>query len=148
MKNQPGSSRHRSREVALQALYAIDVLTVRGGSAASAQEIFEGVAANFEMPEGARMFAKELVCEVSRREAELDITIAARARNWRVSRMAAVDRNILRLASYELAHTETPPAVIINEAVELARRFGSDRSPAFVNGIIDAVARAARESAQ
>ena len=62
--------------------------------------------------------------------------------------MAAVDRNILRLASYELAHTETPPAVIINEAVELARRFGSDRSPAFVNGIIDAVARAARESAQ
>jgi N utilization substance protein B len=59
--------------------------------------------------------------------------------------MARVDRNILRLATYELAHTATPSAVILDEAVELARRYGSETSPAFVNGILDAVARVLRE---
>ncbi len=72
--------------------------------------------------------------------------IGAQAQNWRVSRMAAVDRNILRMASYELAFTDTPTAVVLNEAVDLARQFGSDPSPAFVNGILDAVARAVREA--
>ncbi len=60
--------------------------------------------------------------------------------------MAAVDRNILRLGTYELAHTETPAPVILNEAVDLARRFSNDPSPAFVNGILDAVARVVRDS--
>ena len=58
--------------------------------------------------------------------------------------MAIVDRNILRLATFELAHTETPAPVVLNEAVELARRFGSDDSPPFVNGVLDAVARDVR----
>ena len=58
--------------------------------------------------------------------------------------MSAVDRNILRLAAYELAHTETPTSVILDEAIELARRFGADPSPTFVNGVLDAVARTAR----
>ena len=61
--------------------------------------------------------------------------------------MAAVDRNVLRLAAYELAHTETPTAVVIDEAVELARRFGGDRSPGFVNGVLDALSRAVRGEA-
>jgi N utilization substance protein B len=55
--------------------------------------------------------------------------------------MAAVDRNVLRLAAYELLHTDTPAAVVIDEAVELARRFGGERSPGFVNGVLDALAR-------
>jgi N utilization substance protein B len=70
----------------------------------------------------------------------LDEQLAAAAENWRVSRMAAVDRNVLRLGAYELLHaTDTPPAVAINEAIELARRYGSKDSPAFVNGILDRI---------
>ncbi len=143
------SSRHRSREVALQALYALDVARLRGdreaGSAPSAQETYERVAAHFEMPEGSRAFAKELVISVSENRGCLDEEIARHARNWRVSRMAAVDRNVLRLAAFELVYTETPIGVVLDEAVELARRFGSESSPAFVNGILDALAHAVRE---
>ncbi|MBW2275175.1 MAG: transcription antitermination factor NusB [Deltaproteobacteria bacterium] len=195
------SARHRAREVALQALYALDLVqssvdralepaalasavqpSVRGRKpltkasrppirraqdreaaalAASAaqpapaprspqpaptpEEVFEGVAENFEMPEGARAFALELVVEVGSRGEELDARVAEQARNWRVARMARVDRNILRLATYELIHTDTPAAVILDEAVQLARRYGGDTSPGFVNGILDAVARVVRE---
>ena len=143
------SSRHRSREVALQALYALDVAKSRGdretGSIPSAQEAYELVAAHFEMPEGSRAFAKELVIRVSENQTCLDEKIASHARNWRVSRMAVVDRNVLRLASFELIYTETPIGVVLDEAVELARRFGSENSPAFVNGILDALAHAVRE---
>ena len=74
----------------------------------------------------------------------LDKIVSSHARNWRVDRMAIVDRNVLRLAAFELMHTETPAAVILDEAVELARRFGSDESPPFVNGVLDAVAREVR----
>lgn len=105
-----------------------------------ARRIFDGIAANFEAPPAARDFAWELVSEVCSRAACLDERIGARARNWRTSRMAAVDRNVLRLGTYELAHTSTPAPVVMDEAVELARRYGSDTSPGFVNGILDALA--------
>jgi len=163
-----GSSRRRAREVALQVLYAVDLASDRKPRprpteaehiarhreaktpdptpVPSADEVFEAVSAHFEMPEGARAFARELVDEVRSRADELDATIGEHSRNWRVSRMAAVDRNILRLATYELRHTKTPDAVVLNEAVDLARRFGDDPSPAFVNGILDAVARVVRDS--
>jgi N utilization substance protein B len=128
--------------VALQVLYAADLAeAARSAPPPVAEEVFEGVAANFDLQEGARLFATELVSGVLRHRAEIDARIAACARNWRVDRMAAVDRNILRLATYELAFTGTPPAVALDEAVELARDFGSERSPAFVNGVLDAVAR-------
>ena len=140
------TSRHRSREAAVQALYALDVARLRGGDlAASPQEAFEQVASHFEMPEGGRAFAKELVISVSDHLEALDAEISQHARNWRVARMAAVDRNILRVAAFELVHTQTPIGVVLDEAVELARRFGSDASPAFVNGILDALAHAVRE---
>ena len=74
--------------------------------------------------------------------AELDALLSEHATNWRISRMATVDRNILRIGAFELAHTETPTRVVLDEAIELARRFGDDPSPAFVNGVLDAVARA------
>jgi len=67
------------------------------------------------------------------------------ARNWRLERMAVVDRNVLRLASYELAHTDTPVEIVIDEAVRLAKRYGDDPSPAFVNGVLDGVAKLTRE---
>jgi len=99
------------------------------------------VAAHFELPEGARAFAKELVSGVCRSRADLDARLAAHSQHWRLDRMAAVDRNVLRIGAYEILHTDTPAAIAIDEAVELAQRFGGERSPAFVNGILDSVAR-------
>ena len=135
-------SRHRAREVALQVLYALDLDRSCAVGDEAASEAFERVATNFEMPRSARGFAESLVREVALHRDALDARIAEHARNWRLSRMAAVDRNVLRIAVHELVHSDTPPAVVIDEAVELARRFGSESSPAFVNGIADAVARA------
>jgi len=132
--------------VALQVLYAADLAAAaRSAPAPAADEVFEGVAANFDLQEGARAFAKELVSGVARHREEIDARITACARNWRVERMAAVDRNILRLATFELVYTQTPEAVALNEAVELARDFGGERSPAFVNGVLDAIARSENE---
>ena len=162
-----GSSRRRAREVALQVLYALDLgagHVSSGGTGPRAQDavestqpagttaelpepssMFEAVAANFEMPEGARDFARELVERVHENLDQLDRSISHHSSNWRIERMAAVDRNILRLGTYELTHTATPAPVILNEAIDLARRFSNDPSPAFVNGILDAVARVVRE---
>jgi N utilization substance protein B len=106
------------------------------------EEVFESVAENFDMPKGARDFAKQLFCGVMRRRDELDALLARCARNWRISRMAAVDRNVLRIATYELLGTDTPTSVVLDQAIELARRFGDEPSPAFVNGVLDAVAHA------
>jgi N utilization substance protein B len=151
MSDQAASSsggRHRGREVALQVLYAIDL----AASADAAQappgdqnvQIFDRISENFVVPIPVVAFARELVAGVVERIDELDGILGAHARNWRVSRMAAVDRNVLRLAVYELRETDTPVAVVIDEAVDLARRFGSEPSPAFVNGVLDAVAREIR----
>jgi N utilization substance protein B len=137
--------RHRSRQAALQALYAVDVVgALRSGRAPTPEAVFEGVAENFDLPEGARAFAKELVAGVLAHRDALDARISEHAKNWRLARMAAVDRNVLRLAVYELEHGDTPATVILDEAVELARRFGDEPSPAFVNGVLDAVARGLR----
>ena len=138
--------RAASRQLALQVLYAMDLLA-RTRAEASAEplpavdEVFERISRNFELPEGARGFAKELVTGVVAGQDALDTRIGRCARNWRVDRMAAVDRNVLRLAAYELVATDTPASVVIDQAIELARRFGGDPSPAFVNGVLDAVAR-------
>lgn len=133
--------RHRSREAALQALYAADI----GGAPdlARAQASLEALAEHFELPAGARAFAKELVLGVATNRAEIDARISAVAHRWRIERMAAVDRNVLRLAAYEIVFAGTPREVVIDEAVELARRFSDDASPRFVNGVLDALARAA-----
>ncbi len=145
MSVQRRASRHRSREAALQVLYAVDLACreeterVRG-----AQEMFESATEHFELPEAARAFAKELVLGVAEHRDAIDQVLASHTRRWRVSRMAAVDRNILRLAVFELQHDATPTAVIIDEAVELAGRFGGDRSSSFVNGVLDAAARTIR----
>lgn len=105
---------------------------------------FDRITEHFSVPGSSIDFARELVGGVAARAVELDEIVGQHARNWRVSRMAAVDRNVLRLAVYELRDTDTPIAVVIDEAVDLARRFGSDTSPSFVNGILDAVAREVR----
>lgn len=154
------SPRKRSRAAALQVLFSLEFSAReragQGGAdpsrdaapaapdpdatLARAQAALDDVGAHFELPEGARGFAKELVLGVAAHRDALDALIAEHAKNWRLERMASVDRNVLRLGVFELLHGDAPAAVVIDEAVELARRFGGDRSPAFVNGVLDAVA--------
>ena len=130
------AARRESRRLALQVLYAADL-----APGDTPEGVFERVADNFDLHPGALAFAKELVCGTLAARDEIDAAIGAHARNWRIERMAAVDRNLLRLAVYELLHTDTPAQVVINAAVELAHDFGGERSPAFVNGVLDAIAR-------
>ncbi len=124
--------RRRGRELALQMLYQHELAgTDVGGMVASFDELAQA-------PEAVREFAVSLASGVIAKLAELDTRLVDQADNWRLERMAAVDRNILRLALYELLYaTDTPPAVVIDEAVEIAKRFGSERSSQFVNGILD-----------
>ena len=92
-----------------------------------------------------RAMAERLAKGAQSRVAELDEAIAAAATHWRLDRIATVDRTILRLGAYELvAEAETPSAVVLDEAVELAKRFGEADSPAFVNGVLDAIRRRVR----
>jgi len=86
-------------------------------------------------------FMEELVRGVVSRKAEVDKTLQQASANWRVERMPAVDRNILRLAVYELLEGKLPAPVIIDEAIELARRFSGDDSVGFINGVLDGVRR-------
>lgn len=86
-------------------------------------------------------FGKNLLQGVRQNISELDRRIAAAAENWALSRMAVTDRNVLRLGAYELLYTATPPRVAIDEAVELAKLFGSQQSGQFVNGILDRLYR-------
>ena len=145
MSPRRSAPRRRSREAALQVLYALDLARgSRSGAPPNPEQVFEGVAGSFDLQEGARTFAAELVAGVDGCRHELDTHIARCASNWRVSRMGAVDRNVLRLATYELQRTDTPTEVVIDEAVELARRFGTERSPGFVNGVLDAIVRTVR----
>ena len=144
--------RHRGREVALQVLYAIDLgEQEREGDAVATDDpataslrAFDQVTEHFEVPAAATAFAKRLVAGVAAKRPAIDERIKEHSRNWRIDRMAAVDRNVLRLATWELVELDTPLAVVIDEAVDLARRFGADTSPAFVNGILDAIARSVR----
>lgn len=126
----------RARARVLQALYAWDV---RGN------ETLERVAAriwdDLAVPADERRLAGTLVDELSRRGPELDAELADVTTNWRLERLGVVERSVLRLAAAELDRGETPPRVVIQEAVHLAERYGSSRSAKFVNGVVDALAR-------
>lgn len=95
-----------------------------------------------EAGEDVRAFAERLVLGVSHELRALDRAIAVSATNWRIERMAVVDRNVLRMAVYEMLHdVPTPAAVVIDEAIEVAKKFGSEDSGSFINGILDDVRR-------
>lgn len=132
-------SRRKARALALQVLYAQDL------AAGAVDEAVATYGERFELDVDAeaREFAQVLVRAASGDTANVDAAIVGASRNWRLERMAKVDRNILRLAVGELLHVpSTPVRVVINEAVELAKRFGTSESPAFVNGVLDRVAQA------
>ena len=125
--------RSRSREVALQVLYQDD-LHPKCNPAVGDELINE----RLDSPQLAE-FARELVAGVRRSRSQLDQAIEQVAENWSLDRMAATDRNVIRLGAFEILHTDTPDRVAIDEAVELAKRFGSAQSGPFVNGILDQV---------
>ena len=126
----------RARARALQALYAWDVRGER-----SLERVAEQVWDDLAVPPEEREFAGRLIRRVRASERELDRELAAVTTNWRVERLGAVERAVLRLAAAELSARTTPPRVVIQEAVRLAERFGSAQSARFVNGVIDALAR-------
>ncbi len=126
--------RRLAREVALQALYVADV------SRTPAEEAFAIVVRldDGELDAETREFARGLALGTLARVEELDGLIAARAQNWALNRMAAVDRNVIRLAAFELlARPETPIGVIIDEAVEIVRKYSAEEATRFVNGVLD-----------
>ena len=129
--------RSRAREYALQLLYQLDVVRVKDRAA---QDIIQEFWLYHQVPDEIRVFATTLVGGTWKEIEALDKLIAAHANNWDIARMAVVDRNILRLGSYELIHCEeVPPKVCLNEAVELAKRYGDEESSRFVNGILDTI---------
>jgi transcription antitermination protein NusB len=134
--------RSRSREVAFQVLYQDD-LNPRNNPAEGDRLIERRLRADDMIA-----FARELVSGVRRSRAEVDAMLEEIAANWSLKRMSATDRNVLRLGAYELLHSDTPPRVAIDEAVELAKRFGSAQSSQFVNGILDKVMHAADKRAK
>ncbi len=139
-------TRRPGRAYALQLLYARDgdPATDVTGAAVSWADIFE-----LEVEADAQKFARELVAAATERTVEIDNLIAASSKNWRLERMSRVDRNILRLGTAELvAFKDVPVRVVINEAVELAKRFGTAESSAFVNGVLDRIAAAAGRTAE
>ena len=139
-------TRSRGRAYALQVLYALDLNDVADPSDAVVryQELFE-----LELEPAAREFSAALVERTRARLAQIDDAIQSASRNWRIERMSRVDRNILRLATCELREfPEVPVKVIINEAVELAKRFGTTDSAAFVNGILDRIAHHERRGGE
>ncbi|MFT3700349.1 MAG: transcription antitermination factor NusB [Kofleriaceae bacterium] len=143
MTTTPGI-RTKGRAFALQLLYARDhdpQADVAGNAIGWASD-FE-----LELEPAAQQFARDLVAAATNRAAEIDQLITASSRNWRLERMSRVDRNILRLGACELiAFRDVPVKVVINEAVELAKRFGTAESSAFVNGVLDRIATAAGRS--
>ncbi len=123
--------RSRAREVALQALFQED-LNPRD----SRDQLAPFLQTRLKDAQ-LREFAETLVLGVLRNQTELDALLEAKADNWSLSRMAATDRNVLRLGAYEIRYQDTPDRVVIDESIELAKRFGSAQSSQFVNGILD-----------
>jgi len=132
------AARHKSRQRALQILYQWDLRK---------QPVDDAIASFYdnlysEEPEpkpGRDDFMEELARGTSEMSAEIDRRIAEKAENWKLDRMPLVDRNVLRMAIYEMSRKETPAAVVIDEALELARQFSGDESVSFINGVLDAV---------
>jgi N utilization substance protein B len=133
--------RRQARECALQIVYQLDA-----AAAPAASDIDEAIARffdNFDAPdEKAKGLAIAMARAVVEQRDDLDALVQRHSTRWKLARMAMVDRNILRVAAYELrSENDTPARVVIDEAVEIAKRYGAEQSGAFVNGVLDGVAR-------
>ncbi len=137
-------ARHRSRQRALQVLFLWDQRKQEVGEAISS--FYETLGSEEDQPHSTPPdeFMETLVRGAAAQSSEIDRRITEKSDNWRLERMPVVDRNILRLAIYEMSELQTPAPVVIDEALELARQFSGDESVSFINGVLDAVHRGAR----
>ncbi len=126
-------ARRKGRQLAVQMLYQWDV------SREPVESIIESSSELQNAGDAAREFASRLVEGTVERVEEIDKILIETSEHWRLGRMSTVDRNVLRLAVYELLTKATPPGVVINEALEVAKRFSTPESAGFVNGVLDAV---------
>jgi N utilization substance protein B len=129
--------RRRSREIALQVLFQTEF------SAQTPESALTLYLENFETDGETKEFAMRLVRGVGEHREELDRLIQAHSQNWKVHRMAFVDKNILRIAAFELKYLgeEVPTTVVIDEAIEIGKRFGSQETSSFVNGVLDNISK-------
>lgn len=128
------SIRRKSREMALQVLFCMDVLEEDSDS------LVEELCFLLKPSEKVRPFGLELVRGVIARKAEIDAMLAEISSNWRLSRMDYVDRNVIRIAVYEMIFCDDIPArVAINEAIDIGKKYGTEKSGAFINGILDSI---------
>jgi N utilization substance protein B len=131
--------RRKAREYALQLLFQLDIRKEK-----PTLTLFKRFWAEERPDDEIRTFAEETVKGTFKHLRTVNAKILACAKNWSLDRMATVDRNVLRMAAYEILYRgDIPPSVTINEAIELAKKYGTDESGAFVNGILDCVARMA-----
>ena len=137
------SRRSRARAIVLQILYQDDLNPTQPEDVK-----IRFVNSRLKNNQNLVEFADQLIVGVRQHREELDEKLSKIADNWRLSRMAATDRNVLRLGAYELLHTDTPPPVVINEAIELARRYGTDQSAQFVNGVLDRLLKRTKIAAE
>ena len=136
-KSAKGSgTRRKARECALQMLFGADV--VRGRQDFSPDDYWEELG-DTELDDRLKTFANKIVNGTIENLEAIDDRIRTRAEHWRIERMAIVDRNVLRLAVYEFLFEDTPHTVVINEALEIARRFSTFEATQFINGILDAI---------
>lgn len=128
------SIRRKGRELALQVLYQLDM------SGEMSEQGLHSFAESFDVSPRAREFAWNLVRGVREERAAIDAQVESASQNWKLDRLAQIDASVIRIAIYEMSHG-LPMEIAINEAVEVARRFGTNESAAFVNGVLDAVAK-------
>lgn len=127
------SSRRKARELALQLLFQTDL------TRSTPQDILGLFWKVNETDSKNRKYAEFLFLKAFENQAKIDELIGGHAQHWRLDRMAVVDRNVLRIAVSEMLYGETPQVVVIDQAIEIARKFSSDESSRFVNGILDAI---------
>lgn len=135
-------TRRKSREGALQFLFQEDFSLEGLRKTEDFEARFEQFCVLYQVNRKARAYMQGLLLGIIEKQEQVDALIRENAKNWRLERIAATDRSLLRIAVYEMVFCDDVPAqVAINEAVEIAKRFAGDDSPAFINGILDAVAK-------
>lgn len=136
-------TRRQARERAMQALFFMDI------QKNMSLEMFERYCECFSLSEALVPFLRMLVSGVLARKTEIDTVIERFSDNWKLSRMACVDRNIMRVAVFELLHcADIPPKVTINEAIDVGKKYGTEESGAFINGILDSIHQALQKGDQ
>lgn len=136
IEGKSSGTRHKAREAALQMLFAHDV------DNSPCQELtahYWNELGDSSRDDTTRNFANKLVCGTIDKIGEIDDIIRIRAEHWRIERMAIVDRNVLRLAVYEMYFHDTPDTVALNEALEIARKFSTYEATQFINGLLDSI---------